>query len=160
MVTRRRRILVIDDQEIFLRVISAALRSRKYAVRTVTDALDGIELLQREMFDLVIVDMMMPRIGGLLAIEVIRREHHDIPILVISGYYDKLSELLNRADIDGILSKPMNVKVLKSSLNDIFVKKNGTNAPRPKPSANSLKCVGSARSSRPQRHGPRVASAA
>jgi len=152
MTTRRRRILVIDDQEVFLRVISAALRSMKYAVTTVTDALDGIELLQREMFDLVIVDMIMPRIGGLLAIEVIRREHRDIPIVAASAYADKLSDLLNQADIDGILSKPINPRILKRTLNDIFLKKNGTNASRSKPPTVSPKGVGSARNYRPQRH--------
>ena len=118
-----KQILIIDDHEIFLKAIAAGLTSLGYAVRTASGGFEGIELLQHEIFDLVIVDMIMPEIGGMLVIRLIRQEHPELPILAISGYYDEVSNLLNGADIDGILPKPIRLERLKSTLDGIFLKR-------------------------------------
>jgi YesN/AraC family two-component response regulator len=62
----------------------------------------------------------MPQIGGLAAIKVIRQEHPNTSILAISGYYDKLSDLVKDEDIDGILPKPIGMETLQSTLDRIF----------------------------------------
>ena len=123
MARPKKRILVIDDQEVFLRAILPALRSMGYIVRTVSDCLDGLQILKHQVFDLVIVDMVMPQIGGLAVIKVIRKEHPNTSILAISGYYDKLSDLVNHEDIDGILPKPIGMEMLQSTLDRIFSNK-------------------------------------
>ena len=127
----KKRILVIDDQQVFLRSIAAVLRSLGYAVKTVAEGFSGIELLQREKFDLVIVDMIMPEVGGLVVMEVIRQEHPKIPILAISGHYDKLLNAVKAADIHGILPKPVRLKTLEITLNNVFSKKTRPPSRRP-----------------------------
>ena len=126
----KKRILVIDDQPIFLSAISVQLRSLGYTVKTASNGLEGIRLLHREKFDLVIVDMIMPEIGGTLVINVIRQEHPGIPILATSGYYDKLSNVLEDMEIEGILPKPIRFKDLRTTLDKTLSDK--TRATHPK----------------------------
>jgi CheY-like chemotaxis protein len=120
---RERRILVIDDDETVLRVISDLVTFLGYDVKTTPEGLDGIELLQQEPFDLVIVDMIMPQIGGLALSKVIRQQHPQIPILAISGHYEKLIGTVQRPDVDAILPKPMTLEILKTTLKDVFSQK-------------------------------------
>jgi CheY-like chemotaxis protein len=114
---------VIDDDETVLRVISDLVTFLGYDVKTTPEGLDGIELLQQEPFDLVIVDMIMPQIGGLALSKVIRQQHPQIPILAISGHYEKLTGTVQRPDVDAILPKPMTLETLKTTINDIFSQK-------------------------------------
>ncbi|MBW2059816.1 MAG: response regulator [Deltaproteobacteria bacterium] len=116
----KKRILVIDDHEAFLESISAQLRYLRYAVRTTSNSLEGIHLLRREGFDLAIVDMIMPEVGGLIVINVIRQEHPRLPILVTSGYHGKLVDVLKDEQIEGVLPKPIRLKSLMNTLNGIF----------------------------------------
>jgi CheY-like chemotaxis protein len=120
---REKRILVIDDDETVLRVISDLVTFLGYDVKTTPEGLDGIELLQHEPFDLVIVDMIMPQIGGLALSKVIRQQHPQIPILAISGHYEKLIGTVQRPDVDAILPKPMTLEILKTTLKDVFSQK-------------------------------------
>ena len=123
----RKRILVIGDQQLFLHTISRQLNSLGYTARTASSAYDGIETLLHEQFDLVMVDLMMPEVGGLLAIRAIRQEHPAIPILVVSGYYDKLHDTLHGTKIDGMLPKPIRLETLRRTLREILSKKSRRN---------------------------------
>ena len=118
-----KRILIIDDDEQTLSVMSDLASFLGYHVKATTEALDGVELLHRETFDLVIVDMIMPEVGGLALSRVIRQEHPGIPILAISGYYEKLASSVRRPDVDAILSKPVTLEILRATLNDMFAEK-------------------------------------
>jgi CheY-like chemotaxis protein len=126
MGTRKKRILIIDDQELFRKTTSAQLSALGYAGKGVSNVLAGLKLLRREAFHLVMVDMIMPQIGGLVAIEAIRQEHPEIPILAVSGYYENVSGTVDPAEVDGILPKPITLGVLETTLNKIFSKKRST----------------------------------
>ena len=116
----KKRILIIDDDSVVLSVISDLVSFLGYDVKVTTEGLDGIDLLDRETFDLVIVDMIMPQVGGLALSKVIRQESPQIPILAISGYYDKLVDTVQTPDVDAILPKPVVLETLKATLNDML----------------------------------------
>jgi CheY-like chemotaxis protein len=119
----KKRILIIDDDEAVLSVMSDLLAFLGYDVRATSEGLDGIDLLQREMFDLVIVDMIMPQIGGLALSKVIRQERPETPIVAISGHYEKIISTVHRPEVDAILPKPVNLETLKTTLNDMLAEK-------------------------------------
>jgi CheY-like chemotaxis protein len=119
----KKRILVIDDDETVLSVISDLVTFLGYDVKGTPEGLDGIELLQQEAFDLVIVDMIMPQVGGLALSKVIRQQQPQIPILAISGHYEKLMGTVQRPDVDAILPKPLTLETLKATLNDMFAQR-------------------------------------
>jgi CheY-like chemotaxis protein len=119
----KKRILIIDDEETVLSTMSDLLTFLGYDVRATSEPLDGLELLQRERFDLIIVDMIMPQVGGLALSKVIRREKPQIPILAISGHYEKLIGAVRKPEVDVILPKPVPLDTLKTTLNDLFMVK-------------------------------------
>ena len=116
----RRRILIIDDDEVVLSVMSDLVSFLGHDVRATTEGLDGLELLQKGGFDLVIVDMIMPQVGGLALSAIIRQERPQIPILAISGYFEKLVDTVQRPNVDAILPKPVRLETLKATLNDLL----------------------------------------
>jgi response regulator RpfG family c-di-GMP phosphodiesterase len=59
------RILAVDDEEIVLVALRETLRQQGYSVWTAASALEGIELLQRESFAVILTDQMMPGLTGL-----------------------------------------------------------------------------------------------
>ena len=119
----RKRVLIIDDDEKTLSVISDLASFLGYHVDATTVGLDGVELLNQQIFDLVIVDMIMPQVGGLALSKVIRQEHPEIPIVAISGYYKEVVGSVRSPDVDAILSKPVTLEILRATLGDMFSKK-------------------------------------
>ena len=123
MAQPKKRILIIDDDQTVLSVMSDLLTFLGYDVKATSEGLEGVDLLQQEAFDLVIVDMIMPQVGGLALSKVIRQEKPQIPILAISGHYEKLLSTVHKPEVDAILPKPVTLETLRTTLNDMFEEK-------------------------------------
>src|SRR5437588_4675739 len=105
----RARLLIIDDDEAILSLISDSL-SPEYHVVAVQDWLQGTDLLMKESFDLLIVDLAMPIFDGMEFIRKVRSDgvHHQTPIIVVSAY-PNLRERLNAANVQAIVAKPFSI---------------------------------------------------
>jgi DNA-binding NtrC family response regulator len=79
-------ILVIDDEEIMREILHELLTREGYSVRTAPTAGEGIELAKALPFDAVILDVMLPDMSGLSALEEIRRIDEELPILMITAF--------------------------------------------------------------------------
>jgi len=79
-------ILIIDDEPGIRSTLASILEDEKYKVFTAEDALVGIETLKREIIDLVFLDVLLPKLGGLEALERIRKEWPAVEIVMISGH--------------------------------------------------------------------------
>ena len=84
------RILVVDDEELVLKVALTVLSRAGYRVEAATDAARALEILreQAETIDLVVTDLMMPRMNGRQLMERCREQGFDVPFLFVSGYSD------------------------------------------------------------------------
>ncbi|MFC1875615.1 response regulator transcription factor [Chloroflexota bacterium] len=105
-------ILIVDDDPKMIKLLQANLRARGYSVSIAQDGDEALELIEREFPDLIILDLLMPRLDGR---EVCRRlrEWSDIPILVISALgqvRDKVACL--ELGVDDYLSKPFSIDEL------------------------------------------------
>ncbi|HPP86590.1 MAG TPA: response regulator [bacterium] len=80
------KVLVIDDSELVRNFHSYILRSEKFEVVTANDGVEGLEKFFSDKFDLVIVDLNMPRLDGYEVVRQIRDSEDDeeVPIIVIS----------------------------------------------------------------------------
>jgi DNA-binding response OmpR family regulator len=84
--TGGKRILIVDDDAEIVESIRIALESRGYDVRVARDGNQGLAMAERELPDLMILDMMMPKRSGFLVLEKIRRSLEDpLPVIMITG---------------------------------------------------------------------------
>ena len=79
------KILVIDDEKDVRVVLGEVLKRAGYDAIIAANAMEGLEKLEADGADLVITDVIMPGMDGVAAIEKIRENHPDMPIIVISG---------------------------------------------------------------------------
>ncbi len=79
------RILLIDDETDVRESVAKVLSRAGFDVSTAVNAEQGLELLEKQDFDLLISDIIMPGIDGVQAIKIIRRSHANMKILAISG---------------------------------------------------------------------------
>jgi DNA-binding response OmpR family regulator len=80
------RILVIDDDKSLLRSIRLSLLLEGYSVETAMDGIDGLEQVEAGTIDLVILDLLMPRMDGRSFFREIRSRGYDMPVLILSAY--------------------------------------------------------------------------
>ena len=79
-------ILIIDDEPGIRLTLASILEDEKYEVFISEDAVAGIEILKREIIDLIFLDVLLPRMGGIEALEKIRSEWPAVEIVMISGH--------------------------------------------------------------------------
>jgi DNA-binding NtrC family response regulator len=80
------RILVIDDEPIVREVLRDVLAREAYSLTFAVDAETGLEALDRQEFDLVVLDLMLPGMGGLEALTEIRRRDPDQVIVMLTAF--------------------------------------------------------------------------
>jgi len=117
-------ILIIDDEPGIRNTLASILEDEKYKVLTSQDALSGIETLKREIIDLVFLDVLMPKLGGIEALEKIRREWPLTEIVMISGHanIDMAVRAVKLGAFD-FLEKPLSLeKVLTVCRNALAIK--------------------------------------
>jgi CheY-like chemotaxis protein len=78
-------ILVIDDQDTVRLALSSCLQLLGHDVRTAADGEEGLALFAEDPADLVITDVQMPRKDGFAVLSTLRREHPEVPVIVMSG---------------------------------------------------------------------------
>src|SRR5215203_7547062 len=86
-VTRRSAsILVIDDEEIMREILEALLTREGYEVRLAPNAAAGLDLARSVPFDAAIVDMMMPGMDGIAALDELKKIDDDLPVMMITAF--------------------------------------------------------------------------
>jgi DNA-binding response OmpR family regulator len=113
-------ILVVDDDPSIRKFVRANLEARKYTVFLAADGDEALKMVEKELPDLIILDIMMPKIDGL---EVCRqiREWSKIPIIMLSareGESDKVRCL--DCGADDYLTKPFSLRELLSRINAVL----------------------------------------
>ncbi|HYD53982.1 MAG TPA: response regulator transcription factor, partial [Gemmatimonadaceae bacterium] len=107
------RILVVEDDPSILRGLQLNLGMEGYTVRSALDGETGLELARTESPDLVVVDVMLPRMDGLTLVRELRRTDPDLPVLILSAKgqeSDKVAGL--QLGADDYMVKPFGLKEL------------------------------------------------
>lgn len=82
-----KRILIVEDDRVLRRACEVGLRRRGFEVVSAGDGQEGLALAMTQGFDLVLLDMLMPRMSGLDMLRELRRRApgHHVPVLVLSN---------------------------------------------------------------------------
>ncbi len=79
------RILVVDDDKNTRRLLQAVLENEGYGVFTAMNGEDALEVMDREYIDLVVLDIMMPKMDGYELTKILREANNNLPILMVSA---------------------------------------------------------------------------
>ena len=79
------KILIVDDDTIVAASVKAVLNRKEYDITVTDDALEGVELLHQKVFDLAILDVMMPIMGGFEIMESVRDLSLDTLFIIMTG---------------------------------------------------------------------------
>jgi len=100
------RVLLVDDDEKVLKIFKSKLKALGYEVITATNGQDAINLVKSEKPDIVVMDVVMPGMSGLEALQAIRT-FSELPVIVISARTDNADKALSLG-ANRFLSKPFN----------------------------------------------------
>ena len=122
------KILVVDDEKLLVKGIRFNLENEGYEVITGCDGMEAVELAGSENPDLIVLDLMMPRLDGLEACGKIR-EFSDVPIIMLTARSDERDELLGfDLGVDEYISKPFSPKILVARV-EAILRRTGQNNP-------------------------------
>ncbi len=119
------KILIIDDNQELLAALYQFLSEKKYDVVSALDGLDGLKLLEAEKqgFDLIITDIVMPNISGVAIIAIVKKKYPDIPVIAITGWGEHPERLAAEAHADLVLEKPFELNELDDVIKDLLSRK-------------------------------------
>jgi CheY-like chemotaxis protein len=109
------KILVVDDEEAVLKIISKVLKTAGHNVEEARDGADGIRKFNEYDFDVVVTDMLMPLCNGDELAKHVRNAGKDIPVIGITGTPEKIE----KSCFDVVLVKPFPLKVLTECIKAI-----------------------------------------
>ncbi|MGD1119125.1 MAG: response regulator transcription factor [Dehalococcoidales bacterium] len=116
----KKHILIVDDDPAILRLLSTNLKARGYEIFTATDGEESLDAVQKDFVDLIILDLMMPKVDG---VEVCRRirEWSDIPIIILSARGDENDKVkCLELGADDYLTKPFGIAELMARIKTAF----------------------------------------
>lgn len=115
------RILLAEDEEHLQEIIKVNLELESYHVSIAHDGKEALQKFKEERFNLIILDVMMPKINGFAVCEQIRLENNDVPILFLTAKNtneDKIQGLKTGAD--DYLTKPFNLEEMILRVNNLI----------------------------------------
>lgn len=118
------KLLVIEDEKELCRTIADGLRLNGYEADTVFDGAEGLEQMQIETYDLVILDLNLPSIDGMEILERFRAENAETPVLILSArgqIADKVAGL--DAGANDYITKPFHFEELEARVRSLTRRK-------------------------------------
>ena len=108
------RILIVEDEEKIARFVTLELEHEGYQVQDAYDGEEAVELAREGSFDLIILDLMMPKIDGLQACMRIR-EFSNVPIIMLTARSEDTDKIIGfECGADDYITKPFNILELKA----------------------------------------------
>ena len=116
-------ILLVEDKENLQEALKLNLELEGYDVSLAGDGAQALNMVAKEYFDLIILDVMLPEIDGIAVCETIRLNNTQVPILILSAKNSSADRVLGlKKGADDYLSKPFNLEELLLRVNKLIRK--------------------------------------
>lgn len=123
------RLLIVDDEQNIREVIREYSEFNGHEVTEAADGMSAVGLCKLNDYDLIVMDIMMPKLDGYSACKEIRKTK-DIPIIMLSARGEEYDKLFGfELGIDDYVVKPFSPKELMARINAVLSRKSGASAP-------------------------------
>ncbi len=114
------KLLVVDDEKVLLKGLKFSLEQEGYDIDTAEDGEEAYEKAMKNEYELIVLDLMLPKIDGLEVCKLIR-EKSMVPILILTAKGEDSSKVLGlEYGADDYLTKPFNILELKARIKAIL----------------------------------------
>jgi len=115
------KLLIVDDEEEFLESIAKRLEMRDFDVCTATRGAQAVEIAREQKFDLALLDLKMPGMDGKQVLEILKKEHKHIEVIILTGHGSVDSAIdCTKLGAFGYLPKPYELEKLLDTLRQAF----------------------------------------
>lgn len=116
------RILIVDDEINIRNVLKEYAEFEGYEVKEAVDGMDAVNICKNEIFDIIIMDVMMPKLDGFSAIKEIKKTKN-IPVIMLSARGEEYDKLFGfEIGIDDYVTKPFSPKEIMARINAILTR--------------------------------------
>ena len=117
----QRSILVVDDEEALRTVLSGELVSEGYQVDTASDGDEAITIVQNKPFDLVFLDIKMPRVDGFEVLKFIKKTSPAIKVIMLTAFADLKNAIESKKlGAEDFISKPYDLVDLLTTIERVL----------------------------------------
>lgn len=111
------RILVVEDEEDMLYAIKKGLKSEGYAIDTAADGEEAMELLECNTYDIVVLDINLPKLSGMEVLKELRKYNSEVKVLILSAN-SEIDDKVTGLDLgaNDYLVKPFHLSELKARI--------------------------------------------
>ncbi len=128
------KILVVDDEKLLVKGIKYNLEQEGYQVVTAFDGEEAVRLAHDESIDLILLDLMLPKMDGLTVCRTVRA-FSDVPIIMLTAKSEDIDKILGlEYGADDYITKPFNIREVTSRIKAILRRVN----PKPKENDNVM----------------------
>jgi len=117
----KQKILVVDDEPNIVELVQFHLQKEGYKVITGNDGLEAISAIRNQQPDLVVLDVMLPKLDGFEVCKQLRLEQNNIPVIMLTAKDDEISRVLGlEIGADDYITKPFSPRELIARIKTIF----------------------------------------
>ena len=117
-------ILIIDDERQLVSALSSILKQNNYSVDGAYDGEEGLDYATSSIYDLIILDVMMPKMDGLTLLKILRSKKIDTPILLLTAKSDVADKIVGlNLGADDYITKPFNSEELLARIKALLRRK-------------------------------------
>ncbi len=124
------RILLVDDEPLIIKGLRFSLQQEGYEIDQAVDGEEALEKILREPYDLVLLDVMLPKLSGIEVCQRARGENCDVPIIMLTAKGEDMDKILGlEYGADDYMTKPFNILEVKARIKSILRRAGGRKAP-------------------------------
>ena len=115
MISKAKKILIVDDSNTNVILLEAILGNRGYEIIKTSSVREAIPYLEHSLPDLILLDLLMPKVSGYKFLEDIRKNKHtkNVPVMIVTAVTEKESKIKTQnLGIIDYIEKPINIQEL------------------------------------------------
>jgi two-component system response regulator VanR len=121
-------ILIIEDERKIQEILTEFLREYGFETSSAYDGVEGLDMLRRNRYDLVLLDVMMPKIDGFGVLELLRRDC-DVPVIMLTALEEEAHQMKGfDLKADDYITKPFSMNLLIRRIEAVLRRKLRTNS--------------------------------